>query len=113
MTITKIKTAIPIPIGSAYSAKLGIILIHPFFNCCYKLQLIIEFEQGFIPKINIEIPIDYYDDEYNNINEEKMMKKNLGSEEHMNNNNINESNMVDGFTVLTENDFLELIDGKK
>ena len=87
-----------------------------FFNCCYTLKIIFIFEENFIQNRITEIPIDYYDEEYKNKNKEQMFEQNLAklNNEKNNKKNIDESKLLsNGFTLLTKEDFINLIDGKK
>lgn len=89
------------------------------FNCIYKLQIIIIFEESLIPDKIIEIPIDYYDDEYNNYNAKEKLEENkkiLEKEKRNSVNNtgdVNKSDIKDEFVILDKKDFIDLIDGKK
>lgn len=90
-----------------------------FFKCYYILKIEFIFEDKFIKNRIIEIPIDYYDEEYNNNYIKVKMEENISeleSEKIIENKNINNSNKLDlkgEFTLLTKEDFIELIDGKK
>jgi len=83
-----------------------------FFKCNYKLMIVIKFEETFINNRVVVLPIDYYYDEKNEIHEENFeMSK---GKANMNDKEVNKSNALtdDGFTLLTKEDFMELIDGK-
>ena len=79
-----------------------------FFNCSYKLNIILNFEENFIQNRIIDIPIDYYDEEYKNKNEEEQLNNEKNDQK-----NLDEYQLLNnGFTLLTKEDFINLLDGK-
>ena len=87
-------------------------LDNTLFKCSYKLTIIIKFEETFINNRVVDLPIDYYDE--NNEIHEKEYFESQKEQAHINDKEINKSNFLtdDGFTLLTKEDFMELIDGK-
>ena len=87
-----------------------------FFNCIYFLKIIINFEDILMKNRIIEIPIDYYDGESIKHKQEKKICFNIENQIEIFN-NLNSTNLLndvnDGFTLLTKDDFINLIDGKK
>ena len=87
-----------------------------FFNCIYFLKIIINFEDNLMKNRIIEIPIDYYDGESNKHKKEKKIFFNIENLKEIIN-NLNSTNLLnddtEGFTLLTKDDFIDLIDGKK
>ena len=82
-------------------------LDNTFFKCSYKLTIVIKFEETFINNRVVDLTIDYYDDEKEYFESQK-------GQSYMNEKEINKSNGLtdNGFTLLTKEDFMELIDGK-
>lgn len=86
-------------------------LDNTLFKCSYMLTILIKFEETFINNRIVELPIDYYD-EKNEIHEENSEFQK--DQTHINDKELNKSNALtdEGFTLLTKEDFMELIDGK-
>ena len=87
-------------------------LDNTLFKCSYKLTIIIKFEETFINNRVVDLPIDYYEE--NNEIHEKEYFESQKEQAYINDKEINKSNFLtdDGFTLLTKEDFMELIDGK-
>ena len=64
------------------------------FKCEYILQVILNFQSQLIKNKSIDIPLDYYDSQYNNINNNNNDKKEI-EENIINDNNINSINNYD------------------
>ena len=86
-----------------------------FFKCSYVLKIVLIFEAHLIQNRIVEIPIDYFDEGNNNLkgNFEGNILESC-KEKEVNKNYENKLNILnDGFIVLTKEEFINLIDGKK
>ena len=104
-----------------------------FFKFEYLVEIVFDLDSNLVEEKKLLIPIDFYDGDFNKLkiiekknSDEDSLKindnnnnidNNLENINIINENSINEmdlSNDIDsGFTIITKEDFIDLIDGKK
>ena len=102
-----------------------------FFKFEYLIEIVFDLDSNLVEEKKLLIPIDFYDGDFNKL---KIIEKKNSDEDSLkinenynidnnldniniineNSNEVNLSNDIDsGFTIITKEDFIDLIDGKK